>query len=71
MHGQIVEKSRGQHRFRPRPYGPRWLVFDAKNGRIVDFFDDKGRAVMLCSILNGQLSNPAAWRKLEEDITNG
>ena len=70
MHGQTIEKSRGQHRFRLRPYGQRWLVYDAKTQRIVEFFDSKGQAVTLAAVLNQQLSNPAAWRALEDDITN-
>jgi len=71
MHGQTTDKARGQHRFRLRPYGPRWIVFDSRTGRIVEFHDAKGSAVQLAAILNGQLSNPAAWRALEEDIING
>jgi hypothetical protein len=72
MHGETIEKARGQHRrFRVRPYGVRWVVSDSRNGRIVEFSDGKGAAVQLAAILNGQLSNPAAWRALEEDLING
>lgn len=71
MHGETVPKARGQLRFRVRPYGVRWLVFDSKTHRIAEFFDSKGLAVQLCAILNGQMSNAAAWWALEEDVTNG
>ena len=69
MHGQTTDKARGQHRrFVVRPYGVRWIVADNRGGRIVEFSDGKGAAVQLAAILNGELSNPAAWRRLEDDL---
>ena len=49
-------KVENHHRFRVRPYGVRWLVYDGKTGRIAEFYDSKGLAVQLAAILSGQLS---------------
>ena len=68
MHGQTTDKARNQHRFQVKAYGRGWYVTDSKRGRIVEFCDSKGAAVTLAAVLNGQLSSPAAWRRLEDDI---
>jgi len=65
------EQATSGNRFRCRPYGRKWIVYDGKTGRIAEFLDSKGRAVVLAAVLNGQMSNPAAWRAMEEDIING
>jgi len=63
-HGEIIKRAPGQHqRFRIRPYGPRWITYDSKSKQILEFSDDKGLAVQLADILNGQLSTAAAWRE--------
>jgi len=59
-----------KHRFRLRPYGVRWLVFDSRTGRIVEFCDSKGLAVELAATLNCQLTHSAdGWARLAEDLT--
>ena len=68
MHGQTNIKSRGQQRFRIRPYGVRWLVYDSKTKRIAEFFDSKGEAVQLCATLNSQLHDSPGWRALGADL---
>ena len=68
MHGQTTDKARNQHRFQVKAYGRGWYVTASKRGRIVEICDSKGAAVTLVAVLNGQLSSPAAWRRLEDDI---
>jgi len=68
METNIKRGPPGQHRFRLRPYGVEWLVYDFKTKRIVEFCEDKGLARQLAGVLNSQLDSSLGWRALEKAV---
>jgi len=56
--------DRNQHRFRVRPYGARWITYDNRTHRILEFSDGKGTAVQLAAGLNAQLGADPGWDRL-------
>ena len=66
-----VERQGDAMRYTVRPYGARWFVSDTRTGRICEFYDRETEADTLAAILNGAMSNAAAWRRLEDDVVRG
>ena len=66
-----VERHGATMRYMKRPYDDRWFVADTRTGRIAEFCDSETEADTLAAILNGAMSNAAAWRRLEDDVVRG